>query len=84
MDQAQFKLAIRTHREDGVIVAYISDMEEKEMSAIAAFSLAIAEKEKKIFDAWVKGMEGVTSEICQAALGIKPSSFFRFNLGDKQ
>ena len=78
------KLAIRTRENEGVIIAYVSDMDEKDMLQIATLDLAIARKDKRVFEAWVKGMEGVMSAICEAALGQKPSSFFRFNLGDKQ
>lgn len=84
MSGAQIKLAIREDKASGVIVAYISDMEETEMNPIAAFSVEIARKDRKIFDAWVLGMQGVMTAICESAIGIKPTGYFRFNLGDKQ
>lgn len=84
MDKQNIKLAIREKREEGVIVAYVSDMEEKEMLPIAAFSLGVAKKDKAVFEAWVKGMQGVMTAIVKSALGIEPSGYFRFNMGDKQ
>lgn len=81
---SKLKLAIRSDTNKGVFVAYVADMKEEMMIPISALSLEIANKERKVFEAWLNGMENVMSEICKAALGVKPTHFERFTLGDKQ
>lgn len=84
MSKFGIKLSIRTNEEEGMIVAYFSDMEEKHMLPVSCFAIEIARSNKACFESWVEGMQGVLTVFLKTELGLTPAGFFRFNKADRQ
>lgn len=80
---AGVKLAVRADRDAGVIRAYFSTLDDTERIEVGTLSIAVADRLRPAFDAWVEGMTRVVNLMTEDVTGQTVVRNDRYTPADK-